>query len=90
MASFGGVFLHPDLFAMAAAYLFHLAQNHPLIDGNKRAAAVSSIWFLMLNGKEVTADEIALEEMVLQVARGELGKEGIAAFFAENTIDRKG
>jgi hypothetical protein len=35
-----GTWLHPDLAAMAAAYLFHIACNHPFIDGNKRAAAL--------------------------------------------------
>jgi death-on-curing protein len=33
-AGFGGRFLHTDLFEMAAAYLFHISQNHPFIDGN--------------------------------------------------------
>ncbi len=88
-AQIGGVFLHPDLFTMAAAYLFHLAQNHPFVDGNKRVAAVSAIWFLMLNDKEVTADESAFEELVIGVARGEIGKEDIAVFFTRNSIDRE-
>jgi len=87
MAQFDGVFLHPDLFAMAAAYLFHISQNHPFVDGNKRVATVAALLFLMLNGKEITATEQDLEAMVLSVARGDLGKEGIAAFFVRNTAD---
>lgn len=35
-AGFGETYLHKDLFEMAAAYLFHLVQNHPFLDGNKR------------------------------------------------------
>lgn len=35
-ASFGGAFLHQDLFEMAAAHLYHIVQNHPFLDGNKR------------------------------------------------------
>jgi death-on-curing protein len=35
-ASFGGEFLHKNLFEMAAAYLYHIVQNHPFVDGNKR------------------------------------------------------
>ena len=35
-ASAGGEYAHPDLFAMAAAYAFHIAQNQPFVDGNKR------------------------------------------------------
>lgn len=38
-ATFGGEFLHADLFQMAAAYLFHIAKNHPFVDGNKRTGA---------------------------------------------------
>ena len=38
-AMFGGEFLHKDLFEMAAAYLFHVVQNHAFLDGNKRTGA---------------------------------------------------
>ena len=37
---FGGNYLHPDLPSMAAAYLYHIACNHPFIDGNKRYDAL--------------------------------------------------
>ena len=43
-----------DLFDMAAAYAYHLAENQPFIDGNKRAAAGSAIAFLRVN--EVRTD----------------------------------
>src|SRR3569832_264121 len=49
-ATYEGAYLHPDLAAMAAAYLFHLCQNHAFVDGNKRAAAFSTVLFLALNG----------------------------------------
>ena len=42
---FGGQYLHAGLGAMAAAYLFHIAQNHPFNDGNKRAAAMAALVF---------------------------------------------
>ena len=44
--SFGGVMLHKDIYEMAAAYLFHLVENHPFIDGNKRSGAMAAIVFL--------------------------------------------
>src|ERR1700712_2200535 len=47
--TFGGDFLHPSIPAMAAAYLFHLCQNHPFIDGNKRVGANAAIAFLLMN-----------------------------------------
>lgn len=53
-ATFGGEFLHTSIPAMAAAYLFHLCQNHPFIDGNKRVGANSAVTFLLLNDWEPT------------------------------------
>lgn len=85
MGQFDGVYLHPDLYSMGAAYLFHITSNHPFLDGNKRVGIVSAIVFLILNGIEVTAEETALEEMVLSVARSELEKKGISHFFVCNT-----
>ena len=49
-ASFSGQYLHDDRAAMAAAYLYHISQNHALVDGNKRTAAFAAILFLALNG----------------------------------------
>jgi death-on-curing protein len=84
-ASFGGEFLHEDLFAMAAAYLFHLVQNHPFIDGNKRVGGAAALAFLDLNGVEVIADEEAFADLVLAVAQSQADKEQIAAFLRRNT-----
>jgi death-on-curing protein len=47
-AGFGGVYLHEDLAAMAAAYLFSLVKNHPFVDGNKRAGLATALAFLDL------------------------------------------
>src|ERR1035437_6119329 len=48
-ATFGGEFLHTSIPAMAAAYLFHLCQNHAFVDGNKRVGANAAITFLLMN-----------------------------------------
>jgi len=45
-ASFGGQYLHADIFEMAAAYLYHLVMNHPFVDGNKRVGLEASLIFL--------------------------------------------
>jgi len=65
---------------MAAAYLFHIVQNHPFVDGNKRTGAVCALVFLEINGIRINAPESELEEMVWQVACGKAGKDDIAAF----------
>jgi len=82
-ASFGGEFPHKDLFEMAAAYLYHIVQNHPFVDGNKRTAAASAIIFLVMNGVEIEADEEGLVALTLAVARGEVRKSEIAVFFRQ-------
>ncbi len=79
-ASFGGHFLHTDLFEMAAAYLYHIVQNHPFIDGNKRTGAAAAIIFLAMNGVSVEADEDGLVDIALRVASGRAGKGDAAAF----------
>lgn len=81
-ASFGGEYLHGTVPEMAAAYLFHLAQNHPFIDGNKRVAAASLFMFLFLNDLDLHCDEDALVELTLGVARGETTKAAVAVFLA--------
>jgi death-on-curing protein len=80
-ASFGGAYLHADLFEMAAAYLYHIVQNHAFVDGNKRVGAAAAIVFLALNDVVIRADEDGLVAMTLRVATGECGKHDIAAFF---------
>ena len=79
-ASFGGEFLHKDLFEMAAAYLYPIVQNHPFIDGNKRTGAAAII-FLAMNGVELEAGEEGLVDLTLAVAEGKAGKQQIAEFF---------
>jgi len=84
-AGFGGHYLHTDLFEMAAAYLFHITQNHPFIDGNKRTGAVASLVFLSLNNVEIESDEEKFERIVLGVAQGKIEKAAVAEFFRTNS-----
>ena len=80
-ATFGGQYLHSDVFEMAAAYLFHVVQNHPFADGNKRTGAVSALVFLDWNHVRVRTDEEGLVEITLQVATGQIGKAEVADHF---------
>ena len=79
-ATFGGQFLHRDLFEMAAAYLFHIVQNHPFADGNKRVGLEAALLFLAINGVTVETSSDALIELVLQTAQGQTTKQQIADF----------
>ena len=85
-ATFDGEYLHPTLFEMAAAYLFHLAKNHPFVDGNKRVALAATLAFLWLNAFEVVAEPVALGDLVLAVATGESSKADAAAFLRRHAV----
>lgn len=84
-AGFGGDYLHQDIFEMAAAYLFHITQNHPFVDGNKRTGTVAAVVFLEMNGVELNADEDELEALVRSVAMGKADKAAAAAFLKNNS-----
>lgn len=84
-ATYENNFLHDNIHGMAAAYLFHITQNHPFVDGNKRTGAVAAIVFLELNGFEMNAPEDEFEKLVCQVASGRADKETIAEFLRQNT-----
>ncbi len=76
--SFDGVFVHIDLFQMAAAYLYHLTSNHPFIDGNKRIGLASALVFLEINGIEILRGTNELYELTMRVACGAVNKQEIA------------
>ena len=81
-ASFDGAWLHGTVEEMAGAYLFHLCQNHPFLDGNKRTAAMAMIAFLLLNDVRPTFSEDELVELTLGVASGERTKAEVAMAIA--------
>jgi death-on-curing protein len=81
MSTFHGQYLHNDLFEMAAAYAYHICQNHPFIDGNKRTALVTALVFLDFNGIRVDDPEGILYEAVMNVASGKKGKDYLKEVF---------
>ena len=83
-SSFGGQYLHKTIPAMAAAYAFHICQNHPFIDGNKRVALASSLVFLDINGYELKCKDETLYNKIMDVAKGETKKEGLIKFYEKH------
>ena len=71
---FGGEYLHASVAEQAAAYLFHLAQNHAFVDGNKRVAVLAALVFLSVNNATPLPPPEALEAVVLRVAASEMTK----------------
>src|SRR5258706_15789175 len=78
---FAGEYLHADLAAMAAAYLFHIVGNHPFADGNKRTGTHAALTFLDMNGHTLELDLDEAEQLVLSVAKGELDKQRLTTYF---------
>jgi death-on-curing protein len=68
---------------MAAAYLFHLCNNHPFVDGNKRTASFCAILFLAVNGipDDALPEEGLLESITFSIAQGKSTKREVAEWF---------
>jgi death-on-curing protein len=77
-ATISDQYLHDDLFLMAAAYAFHISQDHPFIDGNKRTALASALVFLELNGYSFSDPQGLLYDAMINVAVGKLDKSEFA------------
>ena len=69
-----------DLAALAAAYGYGLTTNHSFNDGNKRIAFLAMVVFLGINGVELDALEEEVVAVMLDLASGKLGEEGLAAW----------
>jgi len=79
-ASMFGEYLHKTIYDKAAAYLFHIVQNHPFNDGNKRTGALTTILFLEENGVKIAFSEDDYEEFVVNIAQGKRNKDEISFF----------
>jgi death-on-curing protein len=77
-ATFAGELLHPTIDKQAAAYLYHLAMNHPFIDGNKRTAFAVMDTFLRLNGYSLNLTNEQAYDLVMQVAQSQMSKSDLA------------
>lgn len=73
-----------DIAALAAAYCFGIAKNHPFVDGNKRAAFLAAGLFLLLNGTKLTASQADATHAVLGVAAGEISEAQFAEWIRQN------
>jgi death-on-curing protein len=79
----------PDVAALAAAYGAGISQNHPFVDGNKRAAFLSVGLFLALNGHRLVATQAEATVAMLSLAAGELREEEFAAWLRGHIDPRR-
>jgi death-on-curing protein len=83
-AMFDGSYLHDSLVKMAAAYGFHICNNHPFIDGNKRVALVAMDAFLQKNGFEISSSEKDVYEIMMKLASGTITKADLTDWLKAN------
>ena len=66
-----------DIFEIAAAYAFHIAESQAFMDGNKRAGAASALAFLMRNGVDAPVDDGSVYNALMDIANKRLDKTGL-------------
>jgi death-on-curing protein len=89
LSGYGDNYLHEFPFEMAAAYLYHIVQNHPFLDGNKRTALATCLYFLGLNRVRFDAVPEELADFVLSVAKDNISKDLIADFLKNHSPNSK-
>ena len=72
------------LAAMAAAYGYGIARNHPFVDGSKRTSLMAIFVFLGLNGVDFDVPEADFAAIILSLAAGEVNEEGLTRWLRDN------
>ena len=85
--TFNGEELYRTIVEKASALGFSLIQNHPFIDGNKRAGHAAMEIFLMLNGFEISASVDEQVEIILGVASGKMSREVFTDWLQNHIVD---
>ena len=85
---FSGEYAHAYPFEMAGAYAFHIAKNHPFVDGNKRVALACCVAFLRMNGWDLESEGEAAADAILALIAGSMDKQGFAAWLASQCRER--
>jgi death on curing protein len=85
-AIFAGVEFYPDLVAKAAVLVVRLAKNHPLPDGNKRAAYLAMLEFLARNGRRFHAADVNQAiDMMVKIAGSEVDQAEVEDWIRRQT-----
>jgi death-on-curing protein len=82
-SSFEGKYLHKTVPSMAAAYTYHICQNHPFVDGNKRTALAVSLIFLDINGYFIDCSDEKLYNAIMNIADEKTSKQELIKFYEQ-------
>ncbi len=80
-AAMFGTDLYHTIYDKAAAYLYHIVQNHPFNDANKRTGFGATYLFLKANNVNFLFDDASFENLIIEVAKGKKTKKEISHFF---------
>ena len=83
--TFMGSDLYPSLYDKAAQLCYGIANNHPFTDGNKRTALHSMYVYLIINGYDITATQQDVENLIINVAAGNITNTELAYWLKVNT-----
>ncbi len=84
--TFMGNDLYPSIYDKAAQLCYGIANNHPFTDGNKRTALHSMYVYLIINGFDITATQQDVENMIIDIASGNMTNTELAQWLRENTL----
>jgi death-on-curing protein len=88
--TFSGEELYPTIAEKAAALGFSLIRNHPFVDGNKRIGHAAMEVFFILNDYEIDASVDEQEQMILQLAAGEVERKAFTEWLRAHVVERTG
>ena len=83
--TFMGSDLYPSLYDKAAQLCYGIANNHPFTDGNKRTALHSMYVYLIINGYDITATQQDVENLIINIAAGNMTNTELAQWLKVNT-----
>lgn len=84
--TFMGNDLYPSIYDKAAQLCYGIVKNHPFTDGNKRTALHSMYVYLIINGFDITATQQEVENLIINVAAGNMTNVELAQWLRDNTI----
>lgn len=85
--TFMGNDLYPSLYDKAAQLCYGLANNHPFTDGNKRTALHTMYVYLIINGFDIMATQQDVENMIIDVAAGNMTNTELVQWLQKNTVE---
>lgn len=85
--TFMGNDLYPSIYDKAAQLCYGLANNHPFTDGNKRTALHSMYVYLIINGFDIMATQQDVENMIIDVASGNMTNTELVQWLQKNTVE---